>query len=358
MFTFVDVGDCFLSGGGQSWGPEEEHHSSYRSVLNLLSAKASAAPVPAAGTYGPYTVTGAAYDGTPYTISFSAAKVEKKTVQMREYYDIDGDYSEYQNKTVTFVTIKPNTSVTISGPETMAAVIGVAEEGNNRYTKEIIGAPADIHSGIGWGAVTASHNHVLLDWEPAIGPCMITIDTNTPSSFTDVKPGAYYTDAVKWAVDKKITSGTSDSTFSPDQICSVAEILIFLWRANGSPEPTGTNPFTDIKPADYYYKAALWAAEKGLVSGSTFGANTDCTRASTMEYMWKAAGSPVPSGEASFNDVPANADYAQAVTWGRKGSYQRHRRRQFLPRLHLYPRADCHVPAPRYGLINPAYFSA
>ena len=91
--------------------------------------------------------------------------------------------------------------------------------------------------------------------------------------------------------------------------------MTFLWRANGAPEPTAANPFTDIKPADYFYKAALWAAEKGLVSGSTCGANIDCTRAMTMEYMWKAAGSPTPAGKADFADVPANADYAQAVAW-------------------------------------------
>ena len=88
-----------------------------------------------------------------------------------------------------------------------------------------------------------------------------------------------------------------------------------MWRANGSPEPAETNPFIDIKTADYFYKAALWAAEKGLVFGSTFGANTDCTRAMTMEYMWKVAGSPAPAGKADFTDVPADADYAQAVAW-------------------------------------------
>lgn len=137
---------------------------------------------------------------------------------------------------------------------------------------------------------------------------------NVPS-FTDVKSTDYYADAVKWAVEKKITSGTSKTTFSPGATCNRAQILSFLWRASGSPEPTAANPFSDIKTTDYYYKAALWAAEKGIVSGSSFGASTPCTRASTMEYMWKAAGSPVPSSKASFDDVPANADYASAVAW-------------------------------------------
>ena len=143
------------------------------------------------------------------------------------------------------------------------------------------------------------------------------VSTTSPvvGGFTDVKSSDYYADAVLWAVEKKITSGTSATTFSPGATCSKAQILTFLWRANGSPEPTAANPFTDIKPADYFYKAALWASEKGLVSGSTFGANTDCTRAMTVEYLWKVAGSPTPSAKASFTDVPANADYAQAVAW-------------------------------------------
>lgn len=139
--------------------------------------------------------------------------------------------------------------------------------------------------------------------------------TPAVSAFADVPAGAYYEDAVKWAVEKNITSGTSKTTFSPSATCSKAQILTFLWRANGSPEPTAANPFTDIKSSDYFYKAALWAAEKGMVSGTTFGANTDCTRAMTVEYMWKAAGSPATADKASFNDVPANANYAQAVAW-------------------------------------------
>lgn len=148
-------------------------------------------------------------------------------------------------------------------------------------------------------------------------PVSDSTSTSVPTigGFNDVKSTDYFADAVLWAVEKNITSGTSKTTFSPNATCTKAQILTFLWRANGSPEPTISNPFTDIKAADYYYKAALWAAEKGLVSGSTFGANADCTRAMTVEYLWKAAGSPAPSGKASFTDVSANADYAQAVAW-------------------------------------------
>jgi hypothetical protein len=121
--------------------------------------------------------------------------------------------------------------------------------------------------------------------KPSTGTTSSTEMPSVSVQFKDVCGSDYYADAVLWAVEKNITSGTSATTFSPGATCSKAQILAFLWRANGSPEPTAANPFTDIKPADYFYKAALWAAEKGLVSGSTFGANTDCTRAMTVEYL-------------------------------------------------------------------------
>lgn len=116
-------------------------------------------------------------------------------------------------------------------------------------------------------------------------------------NFTDVNPSDYYADAVKWAVDRKITSGTSSTTFSPKKTCSVAEILTFLWNANGQPEPTGRNPFSDISTGDYFYKAAVWAAGKGLVSGNKLNPSAPCTRAMVMEYLWKLAGSPASKSE-------------------------------------------------------------
>ena len=136
----------------------------------------------------------------------------------------------------------------------------------------------------------------------------------TVGNFTDVKTGDWFAEPVKWAVEKNITAGTSATTFSPNTDCSVAQILTFLWRANGSPKPTTANPFSDVKSGDYYADAAAWAYEKGMVSGTTFGGNTPCTRSMAVTYMWKAAGSPSAEA-ASFTDVPANADYAQAVAW-------------------------------------------
>lgn len=121
--------------------------------------------------------------------------------------------------------------------------------------------------------------------------------TTTPTSvrFSDVASNAYYADAVRWAVNSGITSGTSSTTFSPNQTCTVAQILSFLYRANGSPRVTGSNPFTDVRTSDYYYEAALWAHQKGLVSGSAFKPYSPCTRSMVVTYLWKLAGQPSPA---------------------------------------------------------------
>lgn len=141
------------------------------------------------------------------------------------------------------------------------------------------------------------------------------VPTTMPARFSDVDANAYYAEPVRWAVENGITSGTSSTTFSPNQTCTVAQILSFLYRANGSPRVTGSNPFTDVRTSDYYYEAALWAHQRGMVSGSALRPFAPCTRASTMEFMWRAAGSPAVSGSRRFDDVSANASYARAVAW-------------------------------------------
>lgn len=142
----------------------------------------------------------------------------------------------------------------------------------------------------------------------------LTARAELPTAFYDVAASTYYTDPVIWAVGKGITNGTSTTTFSPDKTCTTGEILTFLWKARNSPEPTINNPFSDVAESSYYYKAALWAYEKGLVSGSVFGANAPCTRSITVVYLWKLAGSPATDGN-SFTDIPSGADYSVAVSW-------------------------------------------
>ena len=137
-------------------------------------------------------------------------------------------------------------------------------------------------------------------------------------NFLDVKQGDYYYDAVKWAVEKGITEGTSATTFSPGASCTRAQMVTFLWRAAGSPAPkSAANPFKDVSANDYYYVAVLWAVENGITSGTgadTFSPSATVTRGQTVTFLYRAAGSPAVSGD-SFSDVAANAYYAKAVAW-------------------------------------------
>lgn len=133
------------------------------------------------------------------------------------------------------------------------------------------------------------------------------------------KPGDYFYDAVNWAVEKGITTGTSATTFSPNASCTRAQIVTFLWRASGSPEPkTASNPFTDVAANAYYCKAVLWAVENGITTGTsatTFSPDAPCTRAQGVTFLWRANGSKAASAAASFTDVASDAYYAPAVAW-------------------------------------------
>lgn len=132
--------------------------------------------------------------------------------------------------------------------------------------------------------------------------------------FADVEASSPYAAAIVWAVEKGITNGTSATTFTPNGTCSQAQILTFLWRAKGSPKPQGTMELTGVDAGAYYYQASLWAAEQGMLSEGDYYPDSPCTRAMAVSYLWKQAGSPAAPA-ASFTDVPANADYAQAVAW-------------------------------------------
>ena len=141
----------------------------------------------------------------------------------------------------------------------------------------------------------------------------------TTSSFTDVPAGAYYADAVKWAVAEGITSGTSPTTFSPNNGCTRAQMVTFLWRAAGCPEPESDyGPFRDVPKDAYYRKAVLWAAGEGITSGTsatTFSPNATVTRAQTVTFLWRWEGEPEADQRSGFRDVPAGQYYSEAVSW-------------------------------------------
>ena len=134
-------------------------------------------------------------------------------------------------------------------------------------------------------------------------------------AFSDVAPDAYYAQAVTWATDSDIVTGTGGGLFSPDRPCTTGEIVVCLWRAAGRLEPQIENPFEDVSPNHYYYQAALWAYENGLVEGDVFAAAEPCTRAMVVTYLWSLEGRPFLLTDV-FSDVPLEAEYAQAVAWG------------------------------------------
>ena len=142
-------------------------------------------------------------------------------------------------------------------------------------------------------------------------------------NFVDVKPTDYFYDSVKWAVNDNITKGTSATTFSPNNTCTRAEIVTFLWRAAGSPTPTITrNPFTDVKypVGSDFYNAILWASQNGIAAGTsttTFAPNDNCTRAQIVTFLWRYAKKPLGYYTNPFNDVNKTeyAAYYDAILW-------------------------------------------
>ena len=138
--------------------------------------------------------------------------------------------------------------------------------------------------------------------------------------FTDVKEGDYYFTPILWAVKQGITNGTTPDTFSPENPCTRGQIVTFLWRAFGSPEPTSReNPFTDVPETVYYYKAILWAVEQGITTGTTattFSPEDTCTRGQVATFLWRACGKPAPQGsENPFSDVPETVYYYEPILW-------------------------------------------
>lgn len=166
--------------------------------------------------------------------------------------------------------------------------------------------------------ITKSGDDVIVKytWSSAAKTSEKTADTK--SGFFDVPDGAYYAAAVTWAVEKNITAGTSATTFSPDNTCTRAQILTFLWRAVGSPKRESFMAFDDVKSNEYYFNAATWAKGMGMVSGNKFEPETPCTRAYTVIYLWKNAGSPKTAVSDTFFDVPRDSEYAEAVAWAVK----------------------------------------
>ena len=160
------------------------------------------------------------------------------------------------------------------------------------------------------GTLTVSRRHSSSSTTPEPTP-----DDST--SFVDVPANAYFADAVKWAVDKGITNGLSDTMFGPYESCTRAQIVTFLWRAAGSPEPKTASSFTDVSASAYYAKAVAWAVENGITNGmteTTFAPDATCTRGQSVTFLYRAL-KGTASDSTNFTDVASDAFYADAISW-------------------------------------------
>lgn len=143
--------------------------------------------------------------------------------------------------------------------------------------------------------------------------------------FDDVEVDDYYYNPVLWALETGVTAGISDIEFAPSRTCTRAEVVTFLWRAEGCPEPETTeNPFTDVSSDKYYYKPVLWAVEQGIAAGtteSTFGPMDTCTTAHVLTFLWRANGTPEAEEDNAFALTYADKYYGGAVAWADEAGF-------------------------------------
>ena len=251
--------------------------------------------------------------------------------------------------TATFNIVKatPTVSITaepaslVGGGKVTLTVTGVPEEGNVTVTCDN-GITVDSENGT-YSAVlpnrtvsytfTANYDEST-NYTATSAKCEVSVTRrySSPSTpvtpepeptpeetvrFADVSTSAYYYDAVKWAVENGVTDGLSATTFGPYESCTRAQIVTFLWRAAGSPEPKAMSSFTDVPASAYYAKAVAWAVENGITNGmteTTFAPDATCTRGQSVTFLYRAL-KGTASGSTYFTDVASDAFYADAVNW-------------------------------------------
>ena len=233
-------------------------------------------------------------------------------------------YNKYISLTKPDEPTKPSTTTTVY----TTAELNVREQPNN--TAKILGTlkkGAEVQTTAlkdGWYTISfaGKTGYISKAYTTTTKPSTPAQPT-TDLEFTDVPKTAWYYDAVNWAVKKGITSGTSKTTFSPNQVCTRAQAVMFLWKNAGSPDVTKSvaNPFTDVKTSNWYYKAVMWAVNKGVTSGTTkttFSPNKTCSRAEIVTFMWKANGSKKVAYKNPFTDVKIADWYYEPVMWAVK----------------------------------------
>lgn len=258
-----------------------------------------------------YPESGATYPGTMFDITFDRDVAESATTQNQPVVDVTSptpfQIHRMSDDAVVY-TVDNQFKINDFRYGASRAVLRV----NPTNARAILQEGVEYYITMGAGFVKLADGSVSPEikkgeWVFQCGPV-------STATFTDVLPDAYYHDAVYWAVEKKITNGTSASAFTPDRTCTQTEILTFLWRAAGEPESTAKLPFTVNKGLEYAGSALRWACEKGMIDAG-FSQTAPCTRSGAAKFIWQAAGSPVTAVANSFTDVPAGADYAPAVAW-------------------------------------------
>lgn len=234
----------------------------------------------------PYSGGSSSYDPT-YSVS-TPSKTENGSVTVSPKSASKGD-------TVT-VTVKPDSGYvleTLTVTDKNGDELKLTDKGNGKYTFTMPAGKVEVKA-------TFMEDNSMLNF------------------FYDVPNGAYFYEAVKWAVKNGITTGVGNDLFAPEQPCTRAQIVTFLWRAAGSPEPKGTAAgMTDVVSGSYYEKAVAWAIENGITTGtttSTFSPDATCTRAQSVTFLHRAL-KGTASGSTNFTDVASDAFYADAVNW-------------------------------------------
>ena len=243
-------------------------------------------PVEYTFTYSRPSSGSSSYDPT-YSVS-TPSKTEHGTVTVSPKSASKGDR-------VT-VTVKPDSGYvleTLTVTDKNGNELTLKDKGNGKYTFTMPAGKVEVKA-------TFMEDNSMLNF------------------FYDVPNGAYFYEAVKWAVKNGITNGVGDNLFAPGQPCTRAQIVTFLWRAAGSPEPKGAaSGMSDVVPGSYYAKAVAWAVENGITTGTaegTFSPDATCTRAQAVTFLARAQNAKA-TGKTAFSDVPADSYFADAVAW-------------------------------------------
>ena len=245
----------------------------------------------------------------------------------------DSIYGQSKNVDLGIIAEGGSTSATVGFTGTIA--LDRAESDHNYFTADISGMTVTVAPADGLKPGTYKDTIYVYTETGAVHFISVTLtvteksaDSDLPfwlpaaigsNPFSDVAGGAYYNEAVRWAVKNGIASGTDAKHFSPDAACTRGQAVTFLWRAAGCPAPAlAENPFADVKPTDYCYDAVLWAVQTGVAKGTsrtTFSPDAPCTRGQIVTFLYRAAGSLSGYGNSGYTDVPETSYCAAPVAW-------------------------------------------